>query len=182
MQDLIYDVGAHLGEDSQHYLAKGFKVVAVEANPDLASHLRKRFAAEMADGRFKLVECVIAEQTGYQTFYVNETTSVWGTAYPQWAARNARLGSDSRVSRLPSRPFAEVMKEFGVPYYLKIDVEGADLLCLDGEQVILQILIPRGEAGNLLEPLAEVNQQKLVLGIRGFEELGHSFPGFLDLV
>jgi FkbM family methyltransferase len=132
LQDLIYDVGAHLGEDSQHYLAKGFKVVAVEANPDLASHLRKRFAAEMADGRFKLVECVIAEQTGYQTFYVNETTSVWGTAYPQWAARNARLGSDSRVSRLPSRPFAEVMKEFGVPYYLKIDVEGADLLCLDG--------------------------------------------------
>ena len=39
MENLIYDVGAHLGEDSQHYLAKGFKVVAVEANPDLAQDI-----------------------------------------------------------------------------------------------------------------------------------------------
>jgi FkbM family methyltransferase len=131
LENLIYDVGAHLGEDSQHYLAKGFKVVAVEANPDLASHLRNRFSTEIADGRLKLVECIISEETGYQTFYVNETTTVWGTAYPQWATRNARLGSKSREIRLPTRPFAEIMKEFGVPYYLKIDVEGADMLCVE---------------------------------------------------
>lgn len=131
MADLIYDVGAHLGEDSQHYLAKGFKVVAIEANPELAARLRQRFTTEMTDGRFTLVECVISEETGYQTFYVNETLSIWSTAYPQWAARNARQGTQSREIRLPSRPFAEIMKEFGVPYYLKIDVEGADLLCLD---------------------------------------------------
>jgi FkbM family methyltransferase len=136
LENLIYDVGAHLGEDSQHYLAKGFKVVAVEANPDLASHLRKRFASEIADGRLKLVECIISEETGHQTFYVDKTRSVWGTAYPQWAARNARLGSKSHEIRLPSRPFGEIMKRFGVPYYLKIDVEGADMLCVEALRFI----------------------------------------------
>jgi FkbM family methyltransferase len=80
MADLIYDVGAHLGEDSQHYLAKGFKVVAIEANPELAARLRQRFTTEMTDGRFTLVECVISEETGYQTFYVNETLSIWSEA------------------------------------------------------------------------------------------------------
>lgn len=33
---LIYDIGAHLGEDTDFYLKKGFKVVAIEANPFLA--------------------------------------------------------------------------------------------------------------------------------------------------
>ena len=32
---LIFDIGCHLGEDSEFYLRKGFKVVAVEANPEL---------------------------------------------------------------------------------------------------------------------------------------------------
>ena len=33
--DLIYDVGAHKGENSDFYLRLGFRVVAVEANPML---------------------------------------------------------------------------------------------------------------------------------------------------
>ena len=34
-KDLIYDVGFHRGEDTEFYLAKGFKVVAIEAHPEL---------------------------------------------------------------------------------------------------------------------------------------------------
>ena len=34
--DLIYDIGQHTGEDTAFYLGKGFRVVAVEANPTLA--------------------------------------------------------------------------------------------------------------------------------------------------
>src|SRR5260221_7698885 len=36
---VIYDVGAHRGEDAAFYLQKGFAVVAVEANPLLAADL-----------------------------------------------------------------------------------------------------------------------------------------------
>ncbi len=31
--DLVFDVGAHKGEDSDFYLNLGYRVVAVEANP-----------------------------------------------------------------------------------------------------------------------------------------------------
>ncbi|HKF56732.1 MAG TPA: hypothetical protein VKJ45_14845 [Blastocatellia bacterium] len=34
---LIYDVGPHLGEDTDFYLQKGFTVVAIKANPALRS-------------------------------------------------------------------------------------------------------------------------------------------------
>jgi hypothetical protein len=31
---------------------------------------------------------------------------------------------------VPCRRFASVLEEFGVPYYLKVDIEGDDILCL----------------------------------------------------
>jgi hypothetical protein len=49
--DLIYDVGLHLGEDSEFYLKKGFNVVAVEANPVNAAEAANRLKAYvMRDG------------------------------------------------------------------------------------------------------------------------------------
>ena len=44
IEDLIYDVGVHRGEDSAYYLAKGYRVRAFEANPDLVAGCRTRFA------------------------------------------------------------------------------------------------------------------------------------------
>jgi FkbM family methyltransferase len=128
--DLIYDVGAHLGEDSHFYLKLGYRVVAVEANPRLAAKLRNRFAAEMADGRLVLIEKAISQTAGEIDFFINRNLSVWGTASPKWAERNRRAGAPSDVVRVKAVPFAEVLREHGVPYYLKVDVEGADMLCV----------------------------------------------------
>jgi FkbM family methyltransferase len=129
---LIYDVGAHLGEDTDFYLRKGFRVVAIEANPELAERLRERFRSNLSDGSLSLIEAAIAENPGGVDFYVNKSKSVWGTIRPEWAKRNASLGSPSQVSRLKALTFPEVVVKYGVPYYLKIDIEGADLLCLEG--------------------------------------------------
>src|SRR5262245_43578507 len=49
--DLIYDVGMEDGTDTGFYLKKGFRVVAVEADPELASRARERFSDEIAAGR-----------------------------------------------------------------------------------------------------------------------------------
>lgn len=128
---LIYDVGAHLGEDTDFYLKKGFKVVAIEANPVLAKNLRERFQSNLSDGSLVLVEGAIAEKAGEIDFYVNES-SVWGTTRQAWAQRNARLGSPSKLTKVQATTFPKLLGKYGVPYYLKIDIEGADLLCLEG--------------------------------------------------
>jgi hypothetical protein len=41
IRNLIYDVGMHEGEDTQFYIARGFKVVSIEANPQLAARIRQ---------------------------------------------------------------------------------------------------------------------------------------------
>ena len=61
IQDLVYDVGMHMGEDSDYYLKKGFKVVAFEANPDLLAHCKNRFSKEIQTGRLTIVEGAIVD-------------------------------------------------------------------------------------------------------------------------
>ena len=129
---LIYDVGAHLGEDTDFYLRKGFQVVAIEANPDLADKLKQRFQSNICDGTLAVIDAAIAESPGEVDFYINQTRSVWGTIRPKWAERNEVLGSPSKRVRVKATTFAEVISQHGVPYYLKIDIEGADVLCLEG--------------------------------------------------
>jgi FkbM family methyltransferase len=129
---LIFDIGCHTGEDSDFYLRKGFTVVAVEANPALCVRLKQRFASQISERRFFLIEKAIAESAGEVTFFINVDSTIWGTIREDWARRNARRGAKSEKITVPSIRFSSLIEEFGVPYYLKIDIEGADSLCLDG--------------------------------------------------
>ena len=45
--------------------------------------------------------------------------------------RNKGFGAESEEIKVESIRFVEILKKFGCPYYLKIDVEGADMLCVN---------------------------------------------------
>ena len=126
---VIYDVGAHKGEDTDFYLKKGFEVVAVEANPILAQAMLARFREPIAAGRLTVVQAAVAQQDGEVEFFTNEL-SVWGTIREDWAERNRKMGRQSARIRVPAVRFSRLLELHGVPYYLKIDIEGADMLCL----------------------------------------------------
>jgi len=131
--DLIYDVGLHRGEDTDFYLTKGFNVVAIEANPELVAICKARFRDAIAAGRLHILEGAIAPLSAGSsvTFYINKRSSIWGTIDPSWAERNARLGFASEKIELPRIDIDEVYRSFGIPFYLKIDVEGVDRLVLE---------------------------------------------------
>jgi FkbM family methyltransferase len=128
--DLIYDVGMHRGRDTAFYLAKGFRVVAVEANPDLVREARKCFEAEIESGQLAIVHAAVAERDGATTFWVNEDKDDWGTASPEFVRRNESFGTRHRAIEVPGLALESIVAEWGIPYYAKIDLEGADLLCL----------------------------------------------------
>jgi FkbM family methyltransferase len=129
--DLIFDVGFHLGEDTVYYLRKGFRVVAFEAHPDLVETARRQFAAEIAKGRLQIVSgAITAQAEDSVTFYIHSRLSLWGTTDPHRVARNEVLGPSTRVT-VPAVDFATCLREYGVPHYLKIDIEASDMLCLE---------------------------------------------------
>ncbi len=135
--DLIYDVGMHRGEDTEFYLRKGFRVVSFEANPELAKLCRNRLKSYLDKGQLKIVEGAIVDADAIKpgqtkvVFYKNNALSDWGTVCTDWAERNARLGKPSSMIEVDVINFQEVMQENGVPHFLKIDIEGADTVCLE---------------------------------------------------
>jgi FkbM family methyltransferase len=130
--DLIYDVGMHRGEDSEFYLSKGFRVVAVEANPELCDEVSRRLAPSVAGGQLTIVNAAIVDCPGPVTFYACDEISDWGTVRDDWVERNAAMGASAREITVEGVRFGDVLARHGVPYFLKIDIEGNDMLCLDG--------------------------------------------------
>ena len=128
--DLVYDVGLHRGEDSAFYLAKGYRVVAFEANPELVASCRSRFATEIAGGRLTIIEGAISASTAATVRFYEHPNSVWGTTDEKWVARNLVLGG-SRPVDVPVVDFAEAIRRTGMPSFIKTDIEGADRLCLE---------------------------------------------------
>jgi FkbM family methyltransferase len=131
--DLVYDVGMHKGEDAEFYLRKGYRVVAFEANPDLAALCRDRFRADIAAGRLHIIEGAIAPASSGRdvTFYVNNKVSVWGTINQDWMERNDAIDAESREIHVGRVDADEALREFGIPFFVKIDIQGADNLLLD---------------------------------------------------
>ena len=134
--DTIYDVGMHKGEDSEYYLKKGFRVIAFEADANLAGECRKAFASQIASQQLTIVEGAIIDPSELPPgqrevpFYRNKNLSVWGTARADWADRNAFLGTESEVGSVTAVDFRACLQRYGIPHYMKIDIEGSDLICL----------------------------------------------------
>ena len=130
--NLVFDVGLHRAEDTRLYLAKRFDVVAVEAMPDLARRAGDELRDYVESGQLVIENVAIAEAAGQVPFYANPA-SEWGTIRAEWAEHNDRLGSPSMSSLMVTAVrFNDLLERHGVPHYLKIDIEGADLLCLEG--------------------------------------------------
>ncbi len=129
----VFDVGLHKGEDTEFYLAKGYRVVAFEADPDLVRECRARFAPQIAAGRLIIVEGAIASPGTPPkiTFYQNLRRSVWGTTDADRAGLNARLGAASRAIEVETVIFTEMFDRYGVPAFMKVDIEGADAIVRD---------------------------------------------------
>jgi FkbM family methyltransferase len=123
---LVIDIGFHNGDDTDHYLARGFDVIAIEANPELAEAGRRRFADAIEAGRLRLLNVGIAQETGHADFYINRTEDVWSSFVPEWGKR----GGNFSVVSVPTTTLSALLREYGTPYYLKIDVEGHEWICL----------------------------------------------------
>lgn len=125
---LIYDLGMNNGDDTEYYLQRGFRVLAIEANPALCETASRRFASEIAQGRLTILHAAIWEHSGETTFFVNIDNDHWSSIDIKWAGRD-----DSRCREITVRcvTLPELFEQYGMPHYLKIDVEGVDHVVLE---------------------------------------------------
>lgn len=126
--NLILDLGCHFGHDSEFYLRKGFRVISIDANPKCCEIARKRLQNYISTGQLTLIEKAICEDVGGKTdFLINTNHTDWGTLDPKW---NAQYGDDVERITVSCTTIKEIIPEGEQVYYAKIDIEGADIICL----------------------------------------------------
>jgi FkbM family methyltransferase len=128
IRDLIYDVGMHNGDDTAYYLHRGFRVVALDAHPQACTDAAQRFATEIDAGQLTILNVGLTAEPGACDFWVCESHSEWSSFDRRIASRD---GAPHHSVQVPCRTFDQILAEHGIPYYLKVDIEGNDLLCLD---------------------------------------------------
>ena len=137
--DLVYDIGMHEAEDTDYYLAKGYRVVAVDASPDLCKAQAERLAGPIAAGRLTIVNTAITAQPGPVTFYASPET-IWGTIDREFAERNEQSGAGRNTEiTVEGVEFGSLLDKHGTPWFTKIDIEGADVACLEGLRGRLEV-------------------------------------------
>jgi len=116
------------GDDAAHYLSKGYRVVAVEADPTLVDRARERFQEPVRTGQLELVNAAIGPKDEMAQFWVCDTKREWNSFDRNIASRDGLPHSSILVQ---CRPFRDLLRQYGTPFYLKVDIEGHDHYCVD---------------------------------------------------
>lgn len=122
----IFDVGANDGADTWYYLRKGFRVVAVEAIPELAAKLKVVYADQVRADRLTIAPVAISDHVGTATLTINDERSEWSSTK---SVSKANLGQ-SRIVEVRSDTLANLVNRYPKPYYIKIDIEGGELAAI----------------------------------------------------
>jgi FkbM family methyltransferase len=128
IHDLIYDVGMHCGNDTEYYLSKGYRVVAIEADPTLCEAQSREHQDAIRDGRLTILNCAIGPKDGTITFWKCLDSDSMGTM-DEDIVRESKMRFER--TEVEARRLSHVFADFGVPYYLKVDIEGADHYALE---------------------------------------------------
>lgn len=123
---LAFDIGMYDGADSQYYLDEGFRVIAVEANPELVAKARQRFQEDIASGRLIVVNRALCDSAGdIDLVLCGDDLGSSSIFADKVAHRNP-----SRTCKVQTATFAELVLQYGVPVHVKVDIEGADRHCI----------------------------------------------------
>ena len=128
LEKIIYDLGANVGSNIEYYLKKADKVIAVEANPVLAEKLREKFASAVFAGKLFIEQSVISADKNALSvpFYIHKLHS----AISQFPKPDAASLDQFDCVLLPSKSILEIVRQYGTPWYIKIDLEHYDAIVL----------------------------------------------------
>src|SRR5579859_2306948 len=126
---LVYDIGLHDGGDTRQYLKEGCRVIAVDANPAMCVAAARELEQEIEAGRLTILNRGIAERAGTARFWICDDVSEWSSFHRSIASRN---GVTHHAIDVECVTIQEIIGQYGVPLYMKIDIEGNDKHCIAG--------------------------------------------------
>jgi FkbM family methyltransferase len=160
----ILDLGMHVGDDTAYYLHRGYNVIAVEANPELCASAGKRFDPDIKSGRLQILNFALcASTTDSLEFHICDLNHEW-SSLEKW--RIEAIGGPMRTVRVPGIVLQSIVDKFGVPHFIKCDIEGAD-----GEFVAQLLKTPAALAPDFVSVEGINGEWLSALGAYGYDRV-----------
>jgi FkbM family methyltransferase len=126
--DLVFDVGAHFGKYAECFTSLGATVIAIEPNPSCCQTLQ-----QLARSRNIRVEnCAVGDKPGKLKLHICVEYPSLSTVATEWyeAAKRSPLQHHDAQWQEPIEvdvlTLDQLADRYGVPSFVKIDVEGFD--------------------------------------------------------
>jgi len=141
--DLIFDIGANVGSKTDIFLRLGARVIALEPDEDCMETLRDRFVRYRFIPRpVTLIGKAVSEKVGTLRLFVDGPGSAVNTANEKWAAhlrdnkesfKHGHHGLEfSTTKSVETTTLENLIELYGLPFFVKIDVEGHESSVLRG--------------------------------------------------
>lgn len=142
---LAFDIGANKGNKTQALLKLGFKVLAVEPELASVSTLRYRFSKNK---NVQIVDQGVSDTEGTASLHITAIRSGLNTINIKWKNiltstsqnRWKKVFNFKEHYNIQLTTLAKLIKEYGTPYYIKIDVEGHEKQVICGLNVPVNII------------------------------------------
>jgi len=139
-RNLIFDIGANDGCKTDVFLRLGAKVLAVEPDEMNLDVLKGKFLRNRIFPKPVTIEGkAVSDRVGVMAMFIDAPGSALNTLSPKWADRlrndDTRFGQRfdfSTEKTVQTTTLENLIAEYGVPFYIKIDVEGHELSVLRG--------------------------------------------------
>lgn len=126
--DLVFDIGANVGQRTGWFLRLGCRVIAVEPQAELHEFI--------PHGQVEVVSAAVGSVEGEQVFHVCSSSNYLSTlsdAYVDQVYAQPGIGGNIYTDRrVQVTTLDALIGRFGVPAFAKIDVEGGELGVLQG--------------------------------------------------
>jgi FkbM family methyltransferase len=131
---LVFDIGANVGTMTTIFASLGAKVVAVEPNPDCARHIQLTTSRDAVH----VLQAAVGERNGLAELDVSDRKDKMSSLSTDWREAVSKgnqdyIGMWNRKLTVPMITLDSLVQRYGLPLYIKIDVEGYE------EQVLMAL-------------------------------------------
>ncbi|HKT47013.1 MAG TPA: FkbM family methyltransferase [Candidatus Acidoferrales bacterium] len=138
---LVFDIGANVGTMTQVFTSLSAKVIAVEPNPDCVRHIELTTPRESVE----VLQAAVGEKNGLAVLKVSDRKDKMSSLSDEWRDAIAKENHDyagmwKRELTVPLLTLDTLIERYGMPHYIKIDVEGYEEQVLKGLSALPPLL------------------------------------------